>query len=207
MNIQNIINIFAVAGLFGFANTLALEYFSFTKFDKRINDNQKMWMLGFSLLNLLIYQGVKQNFYWTIFWSICVTISVIWLLPKIINLIRNQKGMASISNMHPWDKLWDDMGDEVAVYVFDFDNKFIETGTLSHSTNSQDGNLDVLLTPSDDEKYEPIDFSELMSWLQPKNGFTIALQIYLDTSNKLKYVVFKDIDKPIKRITFLEGEE
>ena len=101
MNIQNIINIFAVAGLFGFANTLALEYFSFTKFDKRINDNQKMWMLGFSLLNLLIYQGVKQNFYWTIFWSICVTISVIWLLPKIINLIRNQKGMASISNMHP----------------------------------------------------------------------------------------------------------
>jgi hypothetical protein len=211
MNTDELITSFATAGLFGFANTLALEYFSFTRFDKRVNDDNKMWMLGFSLFNLLLFNYLEKSFVWTAFWSAMATLAVIYILPKIINFIRKKSGIASISQMHPWDAFWDSMGDEVFVYVFDFDNKFIENGALSHSTNSKDGALDVLLTPPDDEDYEPIDYEDLMSWLQPKNGKTIALQIYLDTTQKIKYVAFKEINNnnnnPIKHITFLEDEE
>ncbi len=207
MNVDEIIQAFATAGLFGFANTLALEYFSFTKFDKRVNDDNKMWMLGFSLFNLLLFNHLKNSFVWTAIWSAVATLAVIYILPKVINFIRKKSGIASISQMHPWDAFWDNMGDEVYVYVFDFDNKFIESGTLAHSTNSKDGSLDVLLTPPNDDFYEPIKYDELMSWLQPKNGKTIALQIYLDTTRELKYVAFKESNKPIEHITFLEDEE
>lgn len=207
MRIQEIIQTFAIAGLFGFLNTLAMEYFSFTKFDKRVNDDQKMWMLGFSLFNLALFDWLHRSLIWTAFWSAVTTILVIWLLPKFINLLRNESGMASISQMHPWDAFWDGLGDEVFVYVYDFENKFIENGSLAHSTNSKDGSLDVLLTPPNGDHYEPIKYEELMSWLQPQNGVTIKLQIYLDSTHKIKYVAFKEIDKPVERITFLADEE
>ena len=195
------------SGAFGFLNVLFLEQTHTLMFDGKANKDRYILLTSFSFINfyLFTYFNPTHNIIKAVL-AICLSIlstvvfigiyKVIFpLLRKLMHklaqleyrpvrfIIKNMTG----NQLPAWDVFIDRVLPNDAIVIVDFENNFIDSGTLEGASNSLFDSQGVRLKHLQLNNPAYIDSYEKMVEIIKANDDKLVTVTYIDLNNKLKY--------------------